>query len=91
MTKTIKKGSLDVVPHARFDTRAELTSRAGEGFRRNDADLSGLAELLFGIPGIRALHVEPYTLRIYKAECFAWDEICPQVAKILEGIEAVKP
>ena len=90
MTTTVLAKASGVAPHTRFDTRAELTDARSGGCRRNGLNQSGLSEVLFGIPGIRALHVEPYTLRIYKAECFTWDEIVPRVEEIIKGLEAVK-
>ena len=89
MTTTIKKESLGVAPCAVFDTRAELTDVSCETYFRNESKQSGLSGLLLEIPGIRALWIGPYQLRIYKAECFEWDEIVPQVEEIIKGLEAV--
>lgn len=45
---------------------------------------SPLASSLFSIPGLVALELKAYSLRVTKAAAYSWDEIIPEMWRIVE-------
>jgi hypothetical protein len=48
--------------------------------------LIALTEALFAIAGITSLGFDKYEIAVEKGECFTWDEITPEVIKVITFI-----
>jgi hypothetical protein len=67
-----------------YHTRFGMVDAPESGSRGNSAELGAFGSLFLDIRGVAHVQVGPYILLITKAPLFSWQEIDPEVVKILK-------
>ena len=67
-----------------YHTRFEMSSGPEAGSRGDDEQVGGFGQLVLAIQGVSQVRVCPYILMVTKAPLFTWDEVEPNVVKLLK-------
>ena len=67
-----------------YHTRFEMTGGQEHGVRGCSEELSEFGKLIMKISGIVMVHLCPYVLLVAKAPLFEWEEVHPEIEKILK-------
>jgi len=62
-----------------YHVRQQLTESSQIWYREHREGISGIADLIFSIPGVTTVTVSCYSVQIGKAKLYRWDEIEPRV------------
>lgn len=80
-------GDYDSSEHRTYSCRAVMaegyiswSKTSGNLFSNNTSEV---APLLIDVPGVKEVNISAYEVHIKKADSFSWDEIEPEVVRIL--------
>jgi len=66
-----------------YNTRFEMASAPESGSRGNSDELGEFGRLILNIRGVAQVHVCAYVMLVTKAPLFEWNEIDPDIEKLL--------